>query len=147
MPDFEKFCKTRVDIIATRDGNREPHGWDHPGTPEPFSYGVVLKHRLSGRCYSCDFHMGSGHVYPKDHHPGRLRGLPKPPTAADVISCLLLDLSTIDHCDSFEEWADELGYDSDSRKAEATWRKLEAEAPKLREFFGDDLEAFQQADQ
>lgn len=146
MTDFEKYCKARVDIIATPGGNREPHGWG-PKTPEPFSYGVVLTHRHSGRTYACDFFMGAGHVYPKDHHPGSLRGQPKPPAAADVISCLLIDLSTVDNCDSFEEFCDELGYDSDSREAERIWRKLEHEAPKIRAFFGDDFEAFQQADQ
>jgi hypothetical protein len=45
-------------------------------------------------------------------------GLPKP-AVADIVYCLVVD-STDDH-GSFEEWASDYGYDTDSRKAEETY--------------------------
>jgi hypothetical protein len=43
------------------------------------------------------------------------------PDICDVVACLVSDASAID-CRSFEDWASDLGYDTDSRKAEATYR-------------------------
>jgi hypothetical protein len=43
------------------------------------------------------------------------------PDICDVVACLVSDASAID-CRSFEDWAGDLGYDTDSRKAEATYR-------------------------
>lgn len=45
----------------------------------------------------------------------------KPPTITDVLYCLVNDASAIDY-PSFEEWAESMGYDADSRSAEATYR-------------------------
>ncbi len=55
--------------------------------------------------------------------PGPVRGTSKPlmPNPLDVLHSLVLDAATID-CRDFEEWASEFGYDTDSRRAEATYR-------------------------
>lgn len=70
-----------------------------------------------------------------------------PPTLVDVLHCLVLDGEAYDY--SFEEWAREYAYDTDRRKALATWeacrdhglklrRMLSAEQlEKLRELFQD----------
>ena len=60
------------------------------------------------------------------------------PSIADVLSCLLLDASAID-AGTFEEWASECGYDTDSRKAEVTYRECVDHGLKLRAMLGDDL--------
>jgi hypothetical protein len=39
----------------------------------------------------------------------------------------------------FEEWAADLGYDPDSRKAEKLFKTCEKQAGRLRSFLGDDL--------
>jgi hypothetical protein len=58
--------------------------------------------------------MGTNwHVYPTSRKPI----LPK---MADVLSSLVTDASAI-NAGSFEEWCSEMGADSDSRKAEATY--------------------------
>ncbi len=44
------------------------------------------------------------------------------PVVEDVLDSLMRDASALD-CDSFEEWAGELGVDTDSRKAERTYRQ------------------------
>jgi hypothetical protein len=40
------------------------------------------------------------------------------PTAGDVLDCLAMDAASVENARSFEDWASELGYDADSRKAE-----------------------------
>ena len=66
------------------------------------------------------------------------------PTAAEVIDCLLSDASGADQ--DFEDWASDLGFDTDSRKAERIYTACVRIAAKLRRFLGDDYEAFQNAE-
>jgi hypothetical protein len=61
----------------------------------------------------------------------------KEPTAADVLDCLASDAAGIVNARSFEDWCRDYGYDSDSRKAERTFKVCEREAEKLRRFLGD----------
>lgn len=44
------------------------------------------------------------------------------PDLATVLDCLASDCATYDNARSFEEWASELGFDPDSRKAEKIYR-------------------------
>lgn len=46
--------------------------------------------------------------------------IPKPPTAGDVVACLVSDAQSAES--TFEEWCSDLGYDSDSRKAFDTYQ-------------------------
>jgi hypothetical protein len=59
------------------------------------------------------------------------------PEMADVLSCLISEADAIDHTD-FESWADSLGYDSDSRKAEAVYQACLKTALALRNALGED---------
>lgn len=59
-----------------------------------------------------------------------------PPTLADVLDCLASDASGVENAESFEEWASDLGYDTDSRKAERTYNAIERQAEGLRRLFG-----------
>ena len=70
------------------------------------------------------------------------------PKLADVLHSLLSDGSPhFDSC-SFEEWASEYGYDTDSRKAESIYREcLETGRKLARAFSPSDLEALRQAAQ
>jgi len=58
------------------------------------------------------------------------------PTAADVLYGLAMDASVID-CRSFDEWASDCGYGTDSRKAEEAYRACLATALQLRQGLGD----------
>ncbi len=60
----------------------------------------------------------------------------KPPPLADVIYSLVSDADVLD-CGTFEEWADNLGYNPDSRKDEATYRACLEIALKLRNGIGE----------
>ena len=59
------------------------------------------------------------------------------PNAADVLDCLASDAASYESAGSFESWASDYGYDTDSRKAERTYRLIETQAGKLARFVGD----------
>jgi len=59
------------------------------------------------------------------------------PTAPEVLECLASDAVGPDV--DFDEWAGELGYDTDSRKDEKTYRTCRKLTGKLQRFLGDDL--------
>ena len=56
------------------------------------------------------------------------------PTAVEVLECLVLDFTYSDST-TFEDWASELGFDSDSRKAYATYEATLANNAKLLDLF------------
>jgi len=58
------------------------------------------------------------------------------PTVDDVMYCLVLDAGVIDHS-CFEDWANDYGYDTDSRSAEKVYRECLAIGLKLRNGIGD----------
>lgn len=57
------------------------------------------------------------------------------PSAADVLSCLILDAGALD-AGCFELWADEYGYEKDSRAAEVTYRACVDSGLALRRLLG-----------
>ena len=66
-------------------------------------------------------------------------GISGEPTAADVLNCLASDSSSVENARSFEDWASDLGYDPDSRKAEKIFKVCEKQAERLKKFLGEDL--------
>ncbi len=92
---------------------------------------VTLSYK--GRKLTVPFFMGSG------HHG-------EEPQAYEVIGALLSDVSGIDASRSFEDWAGELGYDTDSRAAEAIFKSVQALAPKVHRLLGADFDEFSQAE-
>lgn len=58
------------------------------------------------------------------------------PELADVLHSLAMDSDVLD-CATFEEWAENLGYDPDSRSGEAIYRQCLAHALALRAAIGD----------
>lgn len=89
-------------------------------------YNVTLKRK--GRQLTVPFGMGSA--------------LTDDPTAQDVLDCLLSDASGYENARSFEEWASEYGYDTDSRKAERVYEQVKTQTHKLRKFLGEDFDAY-----
>ena len=61
------------------------------------------------------------------------------PTAADVLDCLASDAASYENCGRFEDWASNMGYDTDSRKAERTFKTIGRQTFKLYEFLGSEL--------
>jgi len=58
------------------------------------------------------------------------------PELADVVSCLILDGSAIDYA-TYEDWADNYGYDRDSREGERIYRVCLTTGLRLRAALGD----------
>ena len=76
---------------------------------------VTLK--VGRRSMRLHFSQGSGHT--------------AEPTAADVLDCLASDASSVNSARDFEDWASDLGYDVDSRKAHATFEACQKQAEQL----------------
>jgi DNA-binding helix-hairpin-helix protein with protein kinase domain len=66
------------------------------------------------------------------------------PTSIEVMECLLSDWTGIEV--PFEEWASDLGYEPDSRKAERTFEVIVRQSQKLTTFLGDDFMSFMNAE-
>ena len=62
------------------------------------------------------------------------------PEAVEVLDCLISDSRGVLN-EGFEDWADNYGYDSDSRKAEKTYLVCREQAEKLEVFLGDDFDS------
>lgn len=69
------------------------------------------------------------------------------PNAADVVHSILSDASIADSAGSFEDFCSDLGYDNDSIKALKSYKACVRMAKKTAQFFGDDLQTFQEAAQ
>jgi hypothetical protein len=61
------------------------------------------------------------------------------PDIASVLDCLASDANGVDNARSFEDWAGDYGYDTDSRKAEKKYRACVSSRDKLKRFLGDAL--------
>lgn len=85
-------------------------------------YGYTATLHLKGRTLSAKITQGND----------------RPPSAADVLSCLLTDISCGDQ--SFEDYCSEFGVDSDSRKEHATWLACRRMVPRVKRFLQDLLE-------
>jgi hypothetical protein len=119
---IKAFCAKHRIRCDSRMVDRNPNMDDWSGASH---YRVTIKAR--GKQLSCFFSMGAAHC--------------REPEASEVLDCLLSDASSVDNCSSFEDWAAALGMDTDSRKAERTYRVTEQQTDKLKSFLGDLYEA------
>lgn len=122
---LKAMCKTvRLDVTY---GAAKPWGDQDEWQQNPNGYRCTLRYK--GRRYTFDFWQGVG--------------ITDDPTAAGVLECLLSD-STVS--DDFEEFCSEFGYDTDSRKAEATHKACVRVGENIKRLLGDDYDEFLQAD-
>jgi len=64
------------------------------------------------------------------------KGGPKEPLTA--LWCIARDCQGVMQTGTFEDWADEFGFDTDSRKAEATYNECVRQNLKLKQAIGDE---------
>jgi hypothetical protein len=64
------------------------------------------------------------------------KALSEKPTCEEVLDCLAQEASGYENAASFEDWCDDFGYDTDSRKAERIWLAVVDGAKSLRMFLG-----------
>lgn len=66
-------------------------------------------------------------------------GVPEPPKVDEILDNIAADAASFENARSFEDWAGEYGYDTDSRKAEKIYRTVGDQAKKLKQLLGDEL--------
>lgn len=119
MTDVEQLARqhgiTAAVVRADDNPNMVREGWDAR------HYRVTL--RCDGRRLTVPFSQGLG--------------IPHPPTVGDVLECLASDASSYDSANGFEDWAENLGMDPDSRKAERIYRAVERQTRGLRRLVSD----------
>lgn len=120
---LDQFITEQQLVMSVRSVKRNPH---MQGEQMPRNFECTIE--FEGRGYheplTVYFSQGSAHK--------------KPPTLADVLDCLASDASGVDNAQSFEEWASEYGYDTDSRKAEKTYNICRQQAQELKALLGQD---------
>lgn len=118
---------------------------------------VTIHHQL-GRHHQFKFWMGAGLVTYEpargrrsvepparmawDHYGPGIAAVAKPaePQLGDLLACLASDARLGD--ETFDDFCADLGYDTDSRKAEASWRQCRVDRDRLHAFFGADFDDF-----
>ena len=63
------------------------------------------------------------------------------PKLEEVINCLASDASGVENAHDFADWCSEYGYDTDSRKAEKTYKACQRQCGQLKRLFGEDYQA------
>lgn len=127
MTELEEMCnKHNIRIVSEYGGVPSNPNFG----PGHHSYKVTLSRRNPRRKITVPFYMGSGHS--------------EAPTAADVLYCLILDGSYYSY--SFEDWCNELGYDTDSIKAKKVYDKCNVQGLKVRKFLEDNFDDFAAAE-
>lgn len=104
-----------------------------PNGNMPFDYHKELMKRAIADEWEVGVAMKVLHHSQRPYDATNKKILPKD---ADIIYSIVLDASAIDS-GSFEEWASEFGYDTDSRAAEAVYKACLDTALKLRAIIGD----------
>jgi len=111
--------KNRIGIsVNYADENKNNPDWKNAN-----HYKVTLRHK--GKRLTSYFSQGYG-----------ITGEPK---TEDVLNDLASDSSGIENARSFEDWAADYGYDTDSRKAEKIYNACMKQSEKLKSFLGDNL--------
>ncbi len=141
-----------VAIVAVFDGKYDGQVFDGDKPWPHFLWNVTLLYK--SRSFKTEFKCGIGCVkdpklvqkigwgeYPKVPWSK----LAKPPTVADVLSCLCSDARSADRV-TFEDWCSDLGYDTDSRRAKKIYQTCVETNAKLHAFLGEDFDLFANAE-
>jgi hypothetical protein len=118
---LRQFVNRHKVTISSEWADRNPNMADE--TWEANHFKVTLRH--AGRQLTTYFSQGYG--------------ISGEPTAECVLNSLGMDAAGYENAGSVESWASEYGYDTDSRKAERTYRLIGQQAKKLFNLLGEDL--------
>ena len=119
---LDQFITEQQLVMSVRPIKRNPHMQEQ--MPRNFKCTIEFEGRGYHEPLTVYFSQGSAHK--------------KPPTLAEVLDCLASDASGVDNAQSFEDWASEYGYDTDSRKAEKTYNICVQQAQELKALLGQD---------
>ena len=121
---FQEFIKKNKLSITSKRADGTPSNWSKDSKSWLCS---VQRGEHIGECnfrvMSFEYHTGSA--------------IEGPPKLADLLYCLAMDASAKEE-ECFEDWAENLGYDTDSRKAEKTYQACLKNADDLCYLLGND---------
>ena len=118
METMESFVERNQITANVVETDKNPNMMDKDW--EARHYKVVL--RRNGKQMTVVFSVGMGWE--------------TEPNERDVLNCLALDVAGYENAKNFEEWCDEYGYDTDSRKAEKAYNVIGKQKAKLVNFLG-----------
>lgn len=116
---LKRECVTARAVRVAYDARQDGEDWRDAGARH-----FVVTLRRGRKSMRVRFHQGS--AYTED------------PTAADVLDCLASDAAGYENARGFVAWAQEYGYDVDSRRAEKTYKTIARQAARLRAFLTDE---------
>lgn len=122
--NYEQFAKKVGVKLACERAARNPAMADEKWAKSATHYKCMLSRGKTKM--SLPYSMGSAHT--------------KPPDIGMVLNSLASDASGYEQARSFEDWASEYGYDTDSRSAKKTYKAVEKETTALKMLLGDDFE-------
>ena len=137
--DLKSLCKQRGLTVTAAIGIPVPI---RPEMEDKIQAIVTL--RYEGRIMSTPYFYGSLKQYEGSTKVQKAKLEKIEP--ADVVNCLIVDSDVLNYS-SFEDWAENLGYDTDSRKAEDMWKSCQKIAASVKALLGADFEQFQEASQ
>ncbi len=119
---IREFIRQHRLTFLWQSADRNPHFTDDDWSRSASHYRCTIRQgrKRIGTYYS----MGSAHS--------------NPPTLEMVLDSLASDAASYLNSRSFEEWASDLGFDPDSRKAEKTYNAIAVQVGQLIRLLGDD---------
>jgi hypothetical protein len=150
MYELEKAVQEKPVTIKSVYIGEENH-WDDKTVQDHF---VVTLEYQGRKMEGIDYYMGIGHrvnqkgerlpiqfgrktLYDVEQEKSYK---PRKPKVEEVLNCLLLDSTATDL--TFDEWCGELGYDTDSRKAEKTFNLCNEQGKLLKRLLGEEYDYF-----
>lgn len=148
----EVLARLNLIILECKITDRNRDKWDKTAT----HWKVTIGHPVGG-CHKCDDIRLERKGYPKsDNHNNHYgnektfeivfsqgagiktkQGNPIRPTLRDIIGCVLLDaIAFMEPLVSYEEWAQDYGYDTDSRKGEACFQACKQQTKDFADLVG-----------
>ena len=129
---IKQFVKQQYITLSAEWTERNPYmddpEWERVAAPDHWKVTLRRRDPETGKRYQMTtyFSMGVG-------YGGR------EPVVEEVLDSLAMDASGVENARDFEDWASEYGYDTDSRKAERSYRACQKTAAQLKRFLDDDL--------
>ena len=124
----------RVDANPNMEDSRNMDHWKVTLVRKVLREGFDTWHGYKGKLGAVQYSTRKLTVYFSkgyDHHGAE-------PQAAEVLSCLADDAAGVEYR-GFEEWCSDYGYETDSRKAEKTFKACKHIAARLQSFLGVEL--------
>lgn len=117
------FVRAHALVMAAERADANPN-MDTDNQMDHWKCRIICRHGDQRRVMTTYFSMGWG-----------LGG--RPPKLCEVLDCMASDSAGLENNGTLEDWCSEYGYDTDSRKAERTYKTIQRQSARLRTFLGN----------